>query len=226
MDYPGDFPAESRARVEAAGIRAGRRFDSNKARAKWRSDIQTLFWTHVLTPFLVFARESSRLGLWPGDKMDRNCREFLRLFTIAAYYQKGKAAGLREVTSHLDGSILWEVQQQIEKTLEWRKYENIGLRFAAKQAESSGTQNSATSAQSVESKSTNVATAIGRNIDRLRKECGWSFDKLAKETGIDKKLILSHVNKGAKPIPRILREYAQAFSKALERKIIAPDLEK
>lgn len=69
-------------------------------------------------------------------------------------------------------------------------------------------------------------TAIGRNIDALRRESGWSFNKLADETGIDKKSILSHVNKGVRPTPRILKEYAQAFSRALGRKIIAPDLEK
>jgi hypothetical protein len=82
-------------------------------------------------------------------------------------------------------------------------------------------------AQGVERKATKVpTTTIGQNIDSLRKECGWSYDKLAAETGIDKKLILSHVNKGAKPVPRILKEYAQAFSKALGRTITAPDLEK
>ena len=67
---------------------------------------------------------------------------------------------------------------------------------------------------------------IGNNIDALRKECGWSFDELASKTGIDKKLILSHVNRGAKPTPRILKEYAEAFTKTLGRRIIAPDLEK
>lgn len=72
----------------------------------------------------------------------------------------------------------------------------------------------------------NTDTRIGRNINILRKECGWSFDELAKKTLIDKKSILSHVNKGARPIPRILKEYAQAFSKELGRRITAPDLEK
>jgi hypothetical protein len=70
------------------------------------------------------------------------------------------------------------------------------------------------------------STRVGKNIDTLRKECGWSFDKLAGETGIDKKSILAHVNKGTRPRPRILKEYAQAFSKALGRNITAPDLEK
>jgi hypothetical protein len=80
------------------------------------------------------------------------------------------------------------------------------------------------SAKSAESESTNGDTAIGRNIERLRTECGWSLDKLAEETGIDKKSILSHLNKGVIPIPRILKEYAQAFTRELGRPITAPDL--
>jgi len=87
-------------------------------------------------------------------------------------------------------------------------------------------ENSGKTAQGMDSKSTKEPTAIARNINRLRKECGWSLDDLSKETGIGKKLILSHVNKGATPRPRILKEYAQAFSKALRRSITAPDLEK
>jgi len=71
-----------------------------------------------------------------------------------------------------------------------------------------------------------AGSTISRNIDTLRKECGWSFDKLAEKTGIDKKAILQHVNNGTTPRPSTLREYAQAFSKELGRKIAAPDLEK
>lgn len=69
-----------------------------------------------------------------------------------------------------------------------------------------------------------LADHIGKNIDRLRNECGWSFAKLAKKTGIDKKLILSHVNRGAKPHPKTMKEYAQAFAKELNRPITANDL--
>jgi hypothetical protein len=67
---------------------------------------------------------------------------------------------------------------------------------------------------------------IGRNIDRLRKECGWSFDDLADKTGIDKKNILAHVNEGRKPRPRTMKEYAQAFSKEQQREITVAELEK
>jgi transcriptional regulator with XRE-family HTH domain len=66
---------------------------------------------------------------------------------------------------------------------------------------------------------------VGENIDRVRKECGWSFDKLAEKTGIDKKSILSRVNKGTKPHPATLRIYAQAFTRELQRTITVFDLE-
>ena len=158
MEYPGDFPAESRAKVEAARIRAGRRFDSDKAKARWNSDIEAFFKNYVLTMFLVFAMEARRLRLWPVDKMRENCQEFLRLLTIEAYFQKGKAAGLRDMISNWNGSILWEFQQEIEKTPQWRKFENILLKLAEgstgeKQAESSSVQNGDKSAQGVGSKS-------------------------------------------------------------------------
>jgi hypothetical protein len=39
-------------------------------------------------------------------------------------------------------------------------------------------------------KSVKRKSALGRNVDRLRKECGWSFDDLARVTDLDKKLIL------------------------------------
>ena len=163
MEYPRDFPTESRVKVEAARIRAGRRFDSDKAKAKWNSEIETLFKSYVLTTFLAFAEEAWRLQLWPADKMRENCQEFLRLLTIEAYFQKGKAAGLRDMISNWNGSILWEFQQEIEKTAQWRKFENILLKLARgstggeKHPEPFRTQGSTNVAQSVESSSTNAA---------------------------------------------------------------------
>jgi hypothetical protein len=65
-------------------------------------------------------------------------------------------------------------------------------------------------------------TALGRNIDRLRKECGWSFDQLAEKTGLDKKLILGHVNDGNGTHPRTVKVYADAFSKELGRRLQLP----
>jgi hypothetical protein len=68
-------------------------------------------------------------------------------------------------------------------------------------------------------------TQIGANIDRLRKECGWSFNKLAERTGLEKKLILGHVNHGKGIWPATLRIYADAFTKKLERPVTVAELE-
>ena len=67
---------------------------------------------------------------------------------------------------------------------------------------------------------------IGANINRLRKDCGWSLDDLAERTGIDKKQVVSHAGSRSKPYPRNLKVYAEAFSKGLNRTITASDLEK
>jgi hypothetical protein len=65
---------------------------------------------------------------------------------------------------------------------------------------------------------------VGRNIDRLRTDCGWSFNDLAERTLLEKKLILGHVNKGKGIRPNTLRLYADAFTKELGRKVTATDL--
>jgi hypothetical protein len=70
----------------------------------------------------------------------------------------------------------------------------------------------------------NEPTSFGRNINRLRKECGWSFDRLAEATGLDKKLILGHVKDGRGAYPRTLKTYADAFTKELKRPIKPDDL--
>lgn len=66
---------------------------------------------------------------------------------------------------------------------------------------------------------------IGQNIEKLRKESGWSYDQLSDATGIDKKAILAHAHGQSKPRPNTLREYAQAFSKQLSKTITANNLE-
>jgi len=66
---------------------------------------------------------------------------------------------------------------------------------------------------------------IGQNIKKLRKECGWSQDQLEAKSGVDKKQIGSHERGKSKPQPRIAKLYADAFSKALDRRITVNDLE-
>ena len=67
-------------------------------------------------------------------------------------------------------------------------------------------------------------TSVAQRIDNLRKECGWSFDQLAKATGLDKKLILRHVNLGRSAHPRTPKTYADAFARALKLPITPNDI--
>ena len=217
MDYPQDFPAESRARVEAARIRAGRQFDSKKTKAQWRSDIEALFWTYVLTPFLVFAEESSRLRLWPVDEMDQNCREFLRRLTIDAYYQKGKSAGLSDMIDNLSCSIRWDAQQKIERTSQWRKYENIRLKFAV--GESSSTQNNDKTARSAEGKPTNGAAGGARRkafLQPILDKKGFSVHDWANEADVDFHTANDYLKGSTKPYQSTRKKLADALGVKVE----------
>lgn len=66
---------------------------------------------------------------------------------------------------------------------------------------------------------------VGKNLDRLRKDCGWSFDELAKKTGLEKSLILGHINEGKGATPKTLKLYADAFSKQLKRTVSVAEIE-
>jgi hypothetical protein len=67
-------------------------------------------------------------------------------------------------------------------------------------------------------------TALGRNIDALRLELGWTFEDLERLSGIDKKRILDHVNKGVMPRPQMLKNYSDTFTKAFGCPISVADL--
>lgn len=70
-----------------------------------------------------------------------------------------------------------------------------------------------------------IGRFLGANIDRLRKECGWTFDDLSKASEIGKKLILGHVNKGKGATPKTLWTYADTFSEKLGREVTVAELE-
>jgi len=69
------------------------------------------------------------------------------------------------------------------------------------------------------------ATPLGRNLDRFRRECGWSFDDMAAATELDKKLILGHANKGKNARLSTLATYARTFTEKLGRSITIAALE-
>ena len=101
-------------------------------------------------------------------------------------------------------------------TIQPNKVESSSDRDSGKTMKGSGRRSTAAD---------NIKMRVGQNIEKLKKESGWSFDKLAEKTGIDKKTILSHVHGKSKPHPKTQREYAQAFAKELNRAITANNLE-
>lgn len=69
------------------------------------------------------------------------------------------------------------------------------------------------------------ATPLGRNLDRLRRECGLSFAGMAATTGVSKRLILRHVNEGKSAHPSTLATYASGFTDRLGRLVTVAELE-
>jgi hypothetical protein len=68
-------------------------------------------------------------------------------------------------------------------------------------------------------------TPLGRNLDRLRRECGWSFAEMASATEVSKQLILGHVNKGRNANPATVARYASGFTDRLGRPVTVAELE-
>ena len=68
-------------------------------------------------------------------------------------------------------------------------------------------------------------TALARNIDRYRRECGWGFETLAEKSGMGLEHIKDHVYRGKQAQGPTLRVYADTFSKRLEKEITIEMLE-
>jgi hypothetical protein len=209
--YPDGFPARARARVEAEKILSYRDLDKKRKEVFSGIAVEVLVRDCIVRIFLVFAAELFTFGEedgWTVDRIDLYASEFLRRLTITVLFDRLPSLD-RLWINNWDGSLTQDAERQLRQSPKWKKYQSLLLKVAKVQQ--------------------NVSTAArgpGQTIDKLRKECGWSFDDFAEETGIDRKLILSHVNKGAKPHPRTMKKYAEAFTKALNREIAVADLEK
>lgn len=68
-------------------------------------------------------------------------------------------------------------------------------------------------------------TAFARNVDRLRTECGWTYEQLAEEIKLDRTSVIDHVTKGAQPRVQTKKAYADAFTRRLGRSISVNDLD-
>src|SRR5688572_16842610 len=116
MDYPFEFSNEARARIEAERIKAFQEFDEtrrNKVTDGWTNSKwdRSAFFLYVLRAFLAFGKEACRLvsmGTWPVDRGRAETEEFLRIFTIDAYYHDGQDRSghkFSRMTGDADGSL-------------------------------------------------------------------------------------------------------------------------
>jgi hypothetical protein len=98
QDYPREFSHAARARIEAERIKGVREFEelrSMKNPDGWtfRKWDQVAFYVYIMRAFLAFGREACRLaasGTWAVDQARSESEEFLRTFTIDAYYENGR----------------------------------------------------------------------------------------------------------------------------------------
>jgi hypothetical protein len=67
-------------------------------------------------------------------------------------------------------------------------------------------------------------TTVGRNIDALRKECGWTLEQLSDKTGIDIRQIERHIYQRQSAQAKSLKDYAEAFTKKLRRTVTVAEL--
>lgn len=132
MEYPKDFPPESRAAVAAEKLRSGKDFDLVRDHPSRGADTEEQIRKYVLRQFLVFVQEASKLGkrgIWQVDRVENAALEFLRRATIDAVYDKGRGSGKGWI-SHLTGSLTSEICRQFEKSPEWQQYQDILLQVA------------------------------------------------------------------------------------------------
>jgi hypothetical protein len=149
VKYPQEFPPRALALIEAEKLRARRQLQEQVSQAPWSkygpsATDEENFRKYVLRVFLVFAKEACKLGAhgsWTMDRVRAETDEFLRLFTIQAYYEDGhdkQGRELPKMISHMDGSILPEVRRKFRSSAEWQQFEGELLAVAEQIAKEDG----------------------------------------------------------------------------------------
>jgi len=132
MEYPEEFSRQARARVEDEKTVASRVLEQAKQNlntSMWGPglEIEALVRDYILRVFIVFVQEACKLGrknLWTVDRVESESIEFLRWFTIKAWYEKGRDKLERQICSMVNdrGQIRSHVQRKYEKSAQWRQY--------------------------------------------------------------------------------------------------------
>jgi hypothetical protein len=135
MQYPSRLPQDARARVEAEKLRAYAALEQEvRGIESFRRGAP--FIRCVMRVFIAFAREACEFGKksnrweWSDSELDQRCREFLLSIVIDAWEEKAKDLGISKMFSsphHWGYSLNDEARRQIEKSPEWKQYQELLL---------------------------------------------------------------------------------------------------
>jgi hypothetical protein len=128
MDYPVGFSNQARNRVELEQIEAYDDFDRAALVAPSVSQRVDRLRECVLRIFLAFTTEQCDLAQTSDEhrsieKVDRGCREFLRLTTIQAW--SDKSLDSQSIISNIDRSILPSAARAFETSAKWKTYKDL-----------------------------------------------------------------------------------------------------
>ena len=65
---------------------------------------------------------------------------------------------------------------------------------------------------------------VGQNIERLRFEIGFSYEKLATRMGVERKTVQANASGRTRPRPQTLKLYADVFSEELGRPVSVEEI--
>jgi hypothetical protein len=239
LAYPFPFPEACRSLVRAEMLRADRDFGhEEQSRILTYNERRALAVGWICRILSVFAHEAcdlTRSGApdWPLSSTEPRVSEVLRLIALQAEHSKFVRGDRPNLTD--EGYVRKEVHAEIARSSEWSRYQDTLVSFMEQSSgQSAGSdpnrmlgrgQNPGTAAQTKKERPGKTYSTLGCNLDRLRKESGWSFDDIAKATELDKKLILGHINGGKRPHPNTLATYARTFTEKLGRPVKVAELE-
>jgi hypothetical protein len=199
MEYPKDFPPESRAAVAAEKIRAGKDFDQVRDPLSRGTDIEEQVRKYVLRQFLVFVQEASKLGkigIWHVDRVESAALEYLRRATIDAVYSKGRGLGGRWV-SNVSGGLTLEICRQFEKSSEWQQYQDILLQVAEEQAPPAASAEAKATTEPEQRRGYRAEVRLWMAGQKIGK-----VSEAARHLGLRERALIDHVCSGETPLQR------------------------
>jgi len=122
MDYPNDFPHDSRARVDAAKAKAERNFvkaeqclGPSLSRSKYQAAVEKLVKEYITSVFFVYADEVVQIGkggIWPASCLQPQVEEFGANLIFAA---QGKCYDRDGIA--LDRKYPWDFTSEIRREI-------------------------------------------------------------------------------------------------------------